>query len=83
MSGDRRVLRQPSLHRRRHAGLQQLRHPARGQIGVEVREKGSAPKGGSALYDIFGSSVKTLLVKCPSVQGQPDGLTVHTQRWFL
>ena len=33
---------------------------------------------GSALYDICKSSVKTLLVKCPSVQRQPDGLTIHT-----
>ena len=27
--------------------------------------------------------MKALLVKCPSVQWQPDGLTIHTQRWFL
>ena len=27
--------------------------------------------------------MKTLLVKCPSVQWQPDGLTIHTKRWFL
>ena len=25
----------------------------------------------------------TLLVKCPSVQWQPDGLTIHTNKWFL
>ena len=27
--------------------------------------------------------MKTLLVKCPSVQWQPSGLTVHTKKWFL
>ena len=29
------------------------------------------------------SSVKTLLVKCPSVQWKPDGLTIRTEKWFL
>ena len=29
------------------------------------------------------SSVKTLLVKCPSVQWQPDDLTIRTKKWFL
>ena len=47
------------------------------------RERGSAPKGVGTLYDICRSSVKTLLVKCPSVQWQPDGLTIHTNKWFL
>ena len=47
-----------------------------------VRERGSAPKGGRH-STIFLSSVKTLLVKCPSVQWQPDGLTIHTKKWFL
>jgi hypothetical protein len=28
-------------------------------------------------------SVKTLLVKCPSVQWQPDGLTIHHNKLFL
>ena len=27
--------------------------------------------------------MKALLVKCPSVEWQPDGLTVHTEKWFL
>ena len=44
---------------------------------------GSAPKGGSALYDICRSSVKALLVKCPSVQWQPDGLTIHAEKLIL
>ena len=26
---------------------------------------------------------EALLVKCPSVQWQPDGLTTHTKKWFL
>ena len=39
---------------------------------------------GSALCDIFRSSVKTLLVRCPSVLWQPDGLTSRTKKkWFL
>ena len=29
------------------------------------------------------TSVKAPLVKCPSVQWQPDGLTIHTKKWFL
>ena len=37
----------------------------------------------SALYDICKSSVKAMLVKCPSVQWQPDGLTIHTKKWLL
>ena len=24
-----------------------------------------------------------MLVKCPSVQWQPDGLTIRTKKWFL
>ena len=27
--------------------------------------------------------MKALLVKCPSVQWQPDGLTIHAKKWFL
>ena len=42
----------------------------------QLRERGSAPKEGR-------HSTKTLLVKCPSVQWQPDGLTIHTRKWFL
>ena len=26
--------------------------------------------------------VTTLLVKCPSAQWQPDGLTIHTEKWL-
>ena len=37
----------------------------------------------SALYDIWWSSMKALLVKCPSVQWQPDGLTIRANKWFL
>ena len=29
------------------------------------------------------SSAKALLGKCPSVQWQPDGLTIHTNKWLL
>ena len=46
-------------------------------------ERGSAPKGGRHFTIIFRSSVKTLLVRCPSVQRQPDGLTIRTNKWFL
>ena len=38
---------------------------------------------GTLRYSFYKSSVKTLLVKCPSVQWQPDGLTIHTKKWFL
>ena len=41
-----------------------------------------APKGGRH-STIALSSVKTLLVKRPSVQWQPDSLTIHTNKWFL
>ena len=27
--------------------------------------------------------MKTLLVKCPPAQWQPDGLTIRTEKWFL
>ena len=27
--------------------------------------------------------MKTLLVKCTSVQWQPGGLTIHAKKWFL
>ena len=32
---------------------------------------------------IYIYTVKALLVKCPSVQWQPDGLTIHAKRWLL
>ena len=41
------------------------------------------PKGGRHYPRCFSSSVKALLVKCPSVQRQPDGLTIRTRKWFL
>ena len=44
---------------------------------------GKCSSGGSALNNICWSSVKTLLVKCPSVQWQPDGLSIHIKKWFL
>ena len=40
-------------------------------------------RGVGTLRSIFWSSVKTLLVKCPSVQWQPDDLTIHTNKCFL
>ena len=41
-------------------------------------------QGGSALYDIFVIfGENSLLVKCPSVQRQPDGLTVRAEKWLL
>ena len=43
-----------------------------------VGERGSAPKGGRV--SILS---ETLLVKCASVQWQPDGLTIHNNKWFL
>ena len=50
---------------------------------VQIRQRGSAPKGGRQ-YDIFRSSVKALLIKCPAVQWRPaGGLTMHTHKWFL
>ena len=59
--------------------------PGQRRIGpLRLSEKrGSCSSGGSALCDICCSSVKALLVKCPSVQRQPDGLTIHTNKWFL
>ena len=39
----------------------------------EHRRKGKCSWGGSDTYDICWSPVKTTLVKCPSVQWQPDG----------
>ena len=50
----------------------------------KVRERGSAPEGGrhSVRLNKNPLSVKTLLVKCPAVQWQPDGLTLRTQKWF-
>ena len=48
-----------------------------GPSGTYSQRKGKCSEGGSALYDICSASVKTLLVKCPSVQWQPDGLTIH------
>ena len=47
------------------------------------QRKGKCFQGGSALYDIFWSSVKSLLVKCPSVQWQPAGLTIRAKERFL
>ena len=41
-----------------------------------VGERGNSPKGGR-------HSVEALLVKCPSVQWQPDDLTIHTRKCFL
>ena len=32
---------------------------------------------------MFRSSVKALLVRCPSVQWQPDDLTIRIKKWFL
>ena len=32
---------------------------------------------------ILREIMKTLLVKCPSMQWRPDGLTIHTAKWFL
>ena len=46
-----------------------------GETGVLLRRFGT--------LRYFRSLVKALLVKCPSVQWQPDGLTIHTKRWFL
>ena len=50
----------------------------------------AAPMGGNARSRAgprpkrkSSAAVKTLLVKCPSAQWQPDGLTTHTKKWFL
>ena len=48
-----------------------------------VRERGSVPKGGRYSMICVRSSVQALLVKCPSVQWQPDGLTIHPEKWPL
>ena len=45
-------------------------------------ETGRAPKGGRHPTICF-DPLRTLLVKCPSAQWQPDGLTIHTNKWFL
>ena len=44
--------------------------------GGVVRVRGSAPKRGRHSSDIFSPPNA-------SVQRQPDGLTIHTQKWFL
>ena len=41
------------------------------------QRKKKCSSGGSAIYDTFRSSVKFMLVKCPSGQWQPDGSTIH------
>ena len=62
---------------------QNAREAGGAALGRSLRERGSAPKGVGTLRLFLKSSVKTLLVKCPSVQWQPDGLTIHTNKWFL
>ena len=66
--------------------------PSRGRRRGWWRRSAAAPTGTqrkgcsqerSALCDMFRSSAKTLLVKCPSVQWQPDGFTIRTQKWLL
>ena len=48
-----------------------------------IGERGSAPKGGRRSSISSKSSVRALPVRCPSAQWQPDGLTTHTNKWFL
>ena len=67
--------------------------PSKGPIRAALRdapaclhasEKGEVLLTGvGTLRHFFKSSVKTLLVKCPSVQWQPGGLIIHTKQWFL
>ena len=59
------------------------RSRARAGSARKVRERRSAPKWGRHSTISFYSLVKTLLVRCPSVQWRPDGLTIHANRWFL
>ena len=52
--------------------------------GLVIRERGSALKGGrrsTMLLFVFFLNIrrKVMLVKCPSVQWQPDGLTIQTK----
>ena len=56
------------------------------EIKREIRgsEKGEVLlRGVGTLRYVCWSSRKTLLVKCPSVQWQPDGLTTHSKKLFL
>ena len=46
-------------------------------------EKGEVLLRGVGTLRYVLSSGKTLLVRCPSVQWQPDGLTIRTEKWFL
>ena len=48
-----------------------------------MSKEGEVLLRGVGTLRICRSSVKTLLVKCSSVQRQPDGLTIHTKQWFL
>ena len=45
----------------------------------QASEKGEVLLRGVGSLRYVLTSVKTLLVKCPSVQWQPDGLTIHTK----
>ena len=56
---------------------------AKASKAFKRQRKGKCSQGGSALYDICWSSVKTLLVKRPSVQWRPDGFPIRTKKWFL
>ena len=47
--------------------------------GFQSEKGGALPRGVGALRYV-SSSVTTLVVKCPSVQWQPDGLTIHTKK---
>ena len=48
-----------------------------------LSEKGEVLLRGLGTLRLFlKSSGKTLPVKCPSVQWQPHGLTIHTEKWF-
>ena len=47
-----------------------------------VGERGRSPKEVGTLRYLLILS-ETLPVMCPSVQWQADGLTIHTEKWFL
>ena len=46
-------------------------------------DKGEVLLRGVGTLRYFSILGETLLVKCPSVQWQPDGLRIHAKKWFL
>ena len=63
-------------------GFGSVRFGRFGSVSNSFLERGSAPKGVGTLRYLLILS-ENYVVKCPSVQWQPDGLTIRTNKWFL